>query len=710
MSGSNRQDLLKRYRGRVEEAQKWRTKEEYDSLWKRLVDLYRGKHFSNWEAMSGGDRIAVNIVFATINVIAPSISVNHPKLVVWSQKNEDSTKAVIVEAAVNYWWKRYGYQPEVALAVKDFLVIGHGWLKVGWRYVEEQKAAQPMSQGGDDATPAGVDEKAADEPDSESADNEPEFEVSEDRPFVERVSPLDIFVDPEAKTLAEAKWIAQKIVKPIEEVRRDKKYRAAGRRALKPDSQLNPDWRGVFDDNDPNADDVKRCTLWEFYDMQQGTMCVFSNLGDELLLDPIKQPYQFGHPFVMLRNYEVPDYFYPMGDVEALEPLQLELDKTRTQMMNHRKRYDRKWLFRQSAFDPAGINALNTDQDNMLVPVADETTPLAEVMHPIPQTPVAPEFYNYLESIEGDIDRVSGVSEYQQGQAPEIRRTATEASMIQDATNSRVAEKLVTVEHVMGSIAHRIIQLAQQYMTQDQEVRIMGKNGFPIWTPFTRDDVQGDFDFEVEAGSTQPLNEQNRRQQALQLLQTFTPYASSGLVNVHELIRYTLAYGFQIKQPDRFLMGAAPQGEQHKSPHQSVIETMNYKDAPPDIQRQMEQAAGFQPSQLGGSSPMEGHLAKMAPTVLGQQAQGVTAASQQQAQAQQQKAQHVHEASLKHEDRQHQQQMAAVQAQQQAAMAAQQHQQGMEAADQQAGHQASNTMLQAAMQPDEGPEPTEGSE
>ena len=43
-------------------------------------------------------------------------------------------------------------------------------------------------------------------------------------------------------------------------------------------------------------------------------------------------PYAYGQPFVMLRNYDVPDYFYPMGDLEAIESLQLELDKTRSQI------------------------------------------------------------------------------------------------------------------------------------------------------------------------------------------------------------------------------------------------------------------------------------------------------------------------------------------------------------------------------------------
>jgi hypothetical protein len=41
-----------------------------------------------------------------------------------------------------------------------------------------------------------------------------------------------------------------------------------------------------------------------------------------------------------------------------------------------------------------------------------------------------------------DIDSVSGVSEYQRGALPEIRRTATEAGIIQDAANARSSDKL----------------------------------------------------------------------------------------------------------------------------------------------------------------------------------------------------------------------------------------------------------------------------
>ena len=38
-------------------------------------------------------------------------------------------------------------------------------------------------------------------------------------------------------------------------------------------------------------------------------------------------------------------------------------------MLNHRKRYARKYLYMEDAFDEVGIDALESDDDNTMVPV-----------------------------------------------------------------------------------------------------------------------------------------------------------------------------------------------------------------------------------------------------------------------------------------------------------------------------------------------------
>jgi hypothetical protein len=241
-----------------------------------------------------------------------------------------------------------------------------------------------------------------------------------------------------------------------------------------------------------------------------------------------------------------------MGELEAIEPLQHELNLTRTQMMSHRKRYSRKWLYKETAFDTDGRSALESDEDNVMVPVISEDN-INNIIVPMPAVINPPEFYNQSQLISDDIRSVSGLNEYQGGGMPEIRRTATEAAIIQDAANARVSDKLAIVEKSIGDCGRRMIMLAQQYMTGEQAVRIVGSEAQPIWLEFDRDFIQGEFDFVVEGGSTQPVNESFRRQMAMQVVDAMAPFAGAGILDMPKLATYILQYGFGIRGAASFV-------------------------------------------------------------------------------------------------------------------------------------------------------------
>jgi len=574
MARTSNKELLGRYRSKLTQSKRWRKNEEYDDMWRRMIDMYRGKHYDN---LSDADRTLVNMAFSTINVISPSVSVNYPKIVVSARRPEDGDRATVTEAIVNYWWRHYGCQDEFRKAVKDKLIIGHGWVKTGYRFVEEErvKQADPNIEHNDVL-------------DLEADTNvETEMVILEDRPFVERISPFDVYVDPDGTTLKDIKWIAQRIKRPLADVRNDRRYNSNARYKVQP-TQYS---KYALDGQTPRPDTSSKesyVEVWEFYDIPKGTMCIFAEGSDKFLVAPTKIPFAFGHPFVMLRNYDVPEHFYPMGELEAIEGLQHELNETRTQMMNHRKRFSRKWLYKESAFDPDGRAMLESDEDNVLVPVMGDE-PLGGVITPMPAVINPPEFYNQSSLIAGDMDRVSGVSDYMRGAMPEIRRTATEAAIAQDASNARAADKLAIIEIEIGKTAARLVALAQQYMTGEQVARVVGSNALPLWIRFDRDYIQGEFDFEVEAGSTQPVNESFRRQMALQMVDAMAPFVQAGVVDMAALARHVLQFGFGIKTPEAFL--AAPQQQQMEQPQQAQL--------PPGPEQQMPAEA------QGGGLPPE---------------------------------------------------------------------------------------------------------
>jgi hypothetical protein len=564
-----RQEQFEVAQRRVRASARWRDEMGYDSLWRRMNDLYRGRHWPRTTA-SREDRISVNLAFSTINVIAPSVSVNHPKVVVSPTKPEDQDRAAFVEAVVNYLWRHHDFKKPFRRAVKDFLIFGHGWVKTGWKFLEQERMLVDSEREelfGEAVVE--TDMFAAERPDLASGlPTDEEIEASipatamtvvEDQPFVERISPFDMYVDPEATCMEDAKWVAQRVTRRLEDAKSDKRYNAAARKRLTADSALFP----MYDSREQQEREEflreeDRVVIYEFYDVVDNTMSVFSMTGDGFLVDPIPMPYASGQPFVMLRNYDVPDYFYPMGDLESIESLQLELDKTRSQMMNARKRYARKYLYHERSFGPEGREALESDQDGRLVPVVDENKPLSEVVVPMPQTPLSPEIYNMSEIVEGDISTVSGVSEYARGQMPEIRRTATEASIIADAGNARAADKLAIIESGISHIARRVLQLIQQFMTGEAMARVSAGNGENLFVNYTRDDITGEYDFSVEGGSTQPINDTIRKQQAVSLMNAIAPLIGT-VIDPAVLARYVLQQGFDVKDPDKFIMQQAPQ-------------------------------------------------------------------------------------------------------------------------------------------------------
>jgi hypothetical protein len=532
MARPSNNEILARYRKKITQSKRWRREEYYDDTWRRLVDLYQGKHYEHY---AEEDRILVNLAFSTVNVIAPSISVNYPKITVNAVNPDNAGQAVIAEAVVNYWWRHRNFKDHFRSAVKDFLIVGHGWLKVGYRYVEEERVGDF-----EDVSDANVEENVT----------STTLVVTKDEPFVERVSPFDVFVDPDATSMDDAKWICHRVRRTLNDVRTDKRYAKNAREDVPAVSYArytdDPSSRKIHDKDEGYAD------VYEFYDLKNNTVSVFADGGESFLIKPKKQPYAFGHPFVMLRNYDIPDCFYPMGDLEAIEPMQRELNETRTQMMNHRKRYARKYLYRETNFDSNGRAALESDEDNVMVPVQGDM-PLADAVAPFPALINPPEFYNQSELIRTDIELISGVTEFMRGGVSEIRRTATEAALIQDAQNARTADKLAVIETCIAKLGRRVLQLAQQFMTGEQVARITARDGEPMWVTFDRDYIDGEFDFEVAAGSTQPTNEAYRRQSALQMVDAMAPFVSAGVIDVAKLGAYVLQFGFGVKNPEMFM-------------------------------------------------------------------------------------------------------------------------------------------------------------
>lgn len=555
----------------VDAAIKWRKDAKFDEQWAKMIKLYANR-YDYPELGSYEDMVAPNMVFSTVNVIVPSVVVNYPKITVTATRAEFEQASITVEAVANYHWRHFDVHKEFRVAVKDFCIIGHGWCKTTWEYEEredvwpldewkqavqeaimqnEMAKAQAEAQGADISGFPTDDDVIAQIP-------KRKITIVKDNPIVERVSPFDVYVDPNATRLKDAAWVAQRMYIPLEKAKKDKKWDKTAR-----DRMRGVTMKEAKEDIDVDYDNEERLTtadfvvVWEYYDLLGGTVGTFAEGADRWLSAPAEIPYAFNNPFVMLSNYDVPEKLYAIGDVEAIAPLQMELALTRTQMINDRKRYRRMYLLREDEIGPTGMEEIRSDTDNALINV-DSDRPFEELFQAVETSSLPPEFYNQTAMILDDINLVSGVSEYQRGSVAEIRRTATEAAMIQDASNARAADKLAIIERAIGEVAQRLVQLSQQFISQERVASITGEDGVMSWIPYDKATIQGEFDYSVEAGSTQPQNETSRRQAAMQMMDAMSQFVPMGVVDPFKLAEYVLRNGFGVKNTSEFMVQQQP--------------------------------------------------------------------------------------------------------------------------------------------------------
>jgi len=77
MARSSNPELLKRYRMKLSQCKRMRKQEQCDDTWKRMLDLYRGRHYENY---SDEDRLLVNMAFSQLTLLHPAFLLTTLKL------------------------------------------------------------------------------------------------------------------------------------------------------------------------------------------------------------------------------------------------------------------------------------------------------------------------------------------------------------------------------------------------------------------------------------------------------------------------------------------------------------------------------------------------------------------------------------------------------------------------------------------------------
>jgi len=380
------------------------------------------------------DLININVSFSTINTILPHLTGMEPEFFVAPFSADSTSKnARIQEAFLNRMWRHKPVGAQIALkkSVYDYLVYGDGYLKTTWQIVTRS---------------TGVDQSA---------------DVAET--FIDRVSPWDVWIDPNSEGVDKARWVAIRIWTTEEEARADKTLKIPASFNF---TIIDPVTDAEEDTGDrpyhATSTSRKWVVLYEMYDTVTRTLYVVPRDGDKM---PWKVVEDIELPLEQIPGYTIAQSPYHMGDLEQIWDVQMEIDKTRSQQISHRKRNVSKILVKKDSMSPEAEAAMRSSTVGEMVPITGEM-PLNEMVMPVQLAPLPSESYAMASQAQQDVFEITGISEYQRGTAPEITRTATEAQIMQGSANVKIDAKLSDIEHALRNIGEYMLGVARDVYPQ----------------------------------------------------------------------------------------------------------------------------------------------------------------------------------------------------------------------------------------------------
>lgn len=547
-----------------------------DVTWSRpTVDEVYGGSFS--------EGVRVNRVKPLVDTAHAATTLNHPRIKIYPRVGGDHRAAVWAERWANQMWEKYEAHEEFRAMAKDAHCIGHGWLKTGWHHVEQDRQRQVAGPTVETEAEALAEQLIAfEEENPELADDLPqeedviagieeqaEFEtiteVVESRPFVERISPYDIWVDPTAARLRDCRYIVQRVFRSIDDVRNDESYNKTTRMKVVGglDNEIAIGWevsgrnqgfQGVdtFDD--------RLVAVYEYWSLEDDYMWgVWTpNTDGGWLVDPEPWPVP-DLPFIYVPFDPLPSTFYPVGQVFPILNLQTELNSIRTLQLDFLDNYVPKVLMSEDMLSDEMVFDLGSDAPlQVLRAKVPPNGSLRELAIPFPQPGMPLEWPTLSEQVVRDIDFVGGMPDY--STAPNRRRSATEAAIQQDQSAVRAQDKNNIFERAAAETSRRWVGMAQEFLMG--EVPVVFTTGDENGEQERRMDYmerhdilsEREFEFKIEVGSMAPRDDAVNRLEKQQLLQQLVPLMQAGVVNPRAVAEMVLiAHG--VTNIDDFIVG-----------------------------------------------------------------------------------------------------------------------------------------------------------
>lgn len=496
---------VQKWQDRLAVSRRWRDQVSQENNWENLLDEIKGKY----DVVLGNMQVPpINEMFAYKDATLANLYYKDPFLAVNAKKNATILSAYILEAGVNHLWAELKLKADIELQITDGLFVGHAWNKVG---------NNTKTSGSGDL-----------------------LKIVEDSIYANRVSWRDMYMNVGCKNPPkDCIWIAQRIYRPTEDVKKDYPHVA---KLLTGSSYPSIDIK--YMKNILYKEDFNYTAIYEVWDAHERKIYTLADeVNNKYLEDPKPWPdYLDEFPYQFLSFHNIPDEPYPQSDVGPWEPLVKEKIKLFTMCLNFAKRWNRQMLISKGTMGLQEIDKFEKGIEGSILQAATKGD-IQTAFKMLDWGSMPPDFFILLDRLDALMDRIRGQSAFQQGGVTKTStRTSGELELIKGGADARTDRKQDRIETHCENIARHLIMQMKSNFDVPYIARVTGKeppeiiNAFKeqgIYDPasqtikFNKDQIQGDFDVSVKAGSTLPLDKGTRDKILNQVYQMSIPLAQA---------------------------------------------------------------------------------------------------------------------------------------------------------------------------------------
>ncbi len=389
--------------------------------------------------------------------------------------------------------------------------------------------------------------------------------------MLSRVSPYDLWLEPGCMSVNDAYYAIRRVIMSRSEAKELWPSKYTGLKAVSSYEMLREATATLPARSDKfvvpgMSDGFERVEVYEIHDQYNREISIISPDCDSFLAEPRSNPYPLDTLFTELIFNEIIDAHYGIGDLEPTFMQQEELDRVRSAMMTHTKRFNRKYTLQKGLADNEAKEAIESGEDGAIIELDD-----VNGLQPVQDAQMSGDVYNYFQSIRNDHREITGVNEYMMASQMPGTKTAYETQQITQGGNARASEKPDLVGDFCEEVAYKDIEIMKQLYPDQQVMKWVGPDGQEQWRQIQQWELQGEHYVSIHAGSTQPRDDAVDFQRGMLLYQTF----GQDPTIPHEALLEVVMQMMNIRDKD-FLLGKTnqqgmpagqqPQGGQPQGP------------------------------------------------------------------------------------------------------------------------------------------------